>query len=72
MSVIFFFSTKANEWCATGVEILAGEGGLIAVDKLLDDAKSFGLTAPEQFRDMLLQTATQETRALVAQVRIYT
>ncbi|CAK1601730.1 unnamed protein product [Parnassius mnemosyne] len=59
---------KANEWCTTGVEILAGEGGLIAVDKLLDDAKSFGLTAPEQFRDMLLQSATQETRALVAQV----
>ncbi|KPI91814.1 Guanine nucleotide exchange factor DBS [Papilio xuthus] len=59
---------KANEWCATGVEILAGEGGLIAVDKLLEDAKSFGLTAPEEFRDMLLQSATQETRALVAQV----
>ncbi|XP_026320244.1 guanine nucleotide exchange factor DBS-like isoform X5 [Hyposmocoma kahamanoa] len=59
---------KANEWCATGVEILAGEGGLIAVDKLLEDAKSFGLTSPEQFRDMLMQSATQETRALVTQV----
>ncbi|XP_069362946.1 guanine nucleotide exchange factor DBS-like isoform X3 [Maniola hyperantus] len=59
---------KANEWCATGVEILAGEGGLIAVDKLLEDAKSFGLAAPEQFRDMLMQSATQETRALVTQV----
>ncbi|XP_068627025.1 guanine nucleotide exchange factor DBS-like isoform X4 [Battus philenor] len=59
---------KANEWCATGVEILAGEGGLIAVDKLLEDAKTFGLSSPEQFRDMLLQTATQETRALVSQV----
>ncbi|XP_026497163.1 guanine nucleotide exchange factor DBS-like isoform X2 [Vanessa tameamea] len=59
---------KANEWCATGVEILAGEGGLLAVDKLLDDAKSFGLDAPEPFRDMLLHSATQETRALVTQV----
>ncbi|CAH0724629.1 unnamed protein product, partial [Brenthis ino] len=59
---------KANDWCTTGVEILAGEGGLIAVDKLLEDAKSFGLAAPEQFRDMLLQSATQETRALVTQV----
>ncbi|XP_038207577.1 guanine nucleotide exchange factor DBS-like isoform X1 [Zerene cesonia] len=59
---------KANEWCTTGVEILAGEGGLIAVDKLLEDAKSFGLTSPDEFRDMLMQTATQETRALVTQV----
>ncbi|CAH2989559.1 unnamed protein product [Chilo suppressalis] len=59
---------KANEWCANGVELLAGEGGLIAVDKLLDDAKSFGLTAPEEFREMLMQSATQETRALVTQV----
>ncbi|KAG6446713.1 guanine nucleotide exchange factor DBS isoform X4 [Manduca sexta] len=59
---------KANEWCATGVEILAGEAGLIAVDKLLDDAQAFGLTAPDQFRDMLMQSATQETRALVTQV----
>ncbi|XP_012551107.1 guanine nucleotide exchange factor DBS isoform X2 [Bombyx mori] len=59
---------KANEWCATGVELLAGEGGLLAVDKLLEDAQSFGLTAPEQFRDMLMQSATQETRALVTQV----
>ncbi|XP_046961599.1 guanine nucleotide exchange factor DBS-like isoform X4 [Vanessa cardui] len=59
---------KANEWCATGVEILAGEGGLLAVDKLLDDAKGFGLAAPEPFRDMLLHSATQETRALVTQV----
>ncbi|XP_035444630.1 guanine nucleotide exchange factor DBS isoform X2 [Spodoptera frugiperda] len=59
---------KANEWCTTGVEILAGEGGLIAVDKLLEDAASFGLTAPDQFRDMLMQSATQETRALVTQV----
>lgn len=50
------------------MEILAGEGGLIAVDKLLEDAKSFGLTSPEQFRDMLMQSATQETRALVTQV----
>ncbi|CAG9796804.1 unnamed protein product [Diatraea saccharalis] len=59
---------KANEWCTTGVELLAGEGGLIAVDKLLEDARSFGLTAPEQFREMLMQSATQETRALVTQV----
>ncbi|KAJ0182717.1 hypothetical protein K1T71_002086 [Dendrolimus kikuchii] len=59
---------KANDWCATGVELLAGEGGLIAVDKLLEDAQTFGLTAPEQFRDMLMQSATQETRALVTQV----
>ncbi|KAG7310761.1 hypothetical protein JYU34_003572 [Plutella xylostella] len=59
---------KANEWCATGVELLAGEGGLIAVEKLLEDAKSFGLTAPDQFREMLMQSATQETRALVTQV----
>ncbi|KAJ2947678.1 hypothetical protein O0L34_g9443 [Tuta absoluta] len=59
---------KANEWCTTGVEILAGEGGLLAVDKLLEDAQSFGLTSPEQFRDMLMLTATQETRALVTQV----
>ncbi|CAK1544492.1 unnamed protein product [Leptosia nina] len=59
---------KANEWCTTGVEILAGEGGLIAVDKLLEDAKSFGLTSPDEFRDMLMQSATQETRALVTQV----
>ncbi|XP_061385704.1 guanine nucleotide exchange factor DBS-like isoform X1 [Danaus plexippus] len=59
---------KANDWCATGVEILAGEGGLIAVDKSLEDAKSFGLTSPEQFRDMLMQSATPETRALVTQV----
>ncbi|XP_050674224.1 guanine nucleotide exchange factor DBS-like isoform X3 [Leptidea sinapis] len=59
---------KANEWCTTGVEILAGEGGLIAVDKLLEDAKSFELTSPDGFRDMLMQSATQETRALVTQV----
>nr|XP_032528724.1 guanine nucleotide exchange factor DBS-like isoform X1 [Danaus plexippus plexippus] len=62
---------KANDWCATGVEILAGEGGLIAVDKSLEDAKSFGLTSPEQFRDMLMQSATPETRALVTQVMYY-
>ncbi|KOB78162.1 putative MCF.2 cell line derived transforming sequence-like protein [Operophtera brumata] len=49
------------------VEILAGEGGLIAVDKLLEDAQTFGLTAPEEFREMLMQSATQETRALVTQ-----
>ncbi|XP_045524670.1 guanine nucleotide exchange factor DBS-like isoform X2 [Pieris brassicae] len=59
---------KANEWCTTGVEILAGEGGLIAVDKLIEDAKTFGLTSPEEFREMLMQSATQETRALVTQV----
>ncbi|XP_075969433.1 guanine nucleotide exchange factor DBS-like isoform X3 [Anticarsia gemmatalis] len=59
---------KANEWCATGVELLAGEGGLIAVDKLLEDAQSFGLSAPDPFRDMLMHSATQETRALVTQV----
>ncbi|XP_041975646.1 guanine nucleotide exchange factor DBS-like isoform X3 [Aricia agestis] len=59
---------KANDWCATGVEILAAEGGLAAVDKLLEDAKSFDLTAPEEFREMLMQSATQETRALVTQV----
>ncbi|XP_072946179.1 guanine nucleotide exchange factor DBS-like isoform X2 [Epargyreus clarus] len=59
---------KANDWCATGVELLAGEGGLAAVDKLLEDAKSFGLTAPDDFREMLMQSATQETRALVTQV----
>ncbi|XP_045447310.1 guanine nucleotide exchange factor DBS-like [Melitaea cinxia] len=59
---------KANEWCATGVELLAGEGGLLAVDKLLEDARSFGLAAPDSFRDMLLTSATQETRALVTQV----
>ncbi|XP_026759073.2 guanine nucleotide exchange factor DBS-like isoform X4 [Galleria mellonella] len=59
---------KANEWCATGVELLAGDRGLVAVDKLLKDAESFGLTAPDQFRDMLMQSATQETRALVTQV----
>lgn len=38
------------------------------MDKLLEDAASFGLTAPDQFRDMLMQSATQETRALVTQV----
>ncbi|XP_047985219.1 guanine nucleotide exchange factor DBS-like isoform X2 [Leguminivora glycinivorella] len=59
---------KANDWCASGVEILAGEGGLIAVDKLLEDAQGFGLSAPDLFREALLQSATQETKALVAQV----
>ncbi|XP_049873150.1 guanine nucleotide exchange factor DBS-like isoform X2 [Pectinophora gossypiella] len=59
---------KANEWCTTGVELLAGEGGLLAVDKLLEDAQTFGLAAPDQFRDMLMHSATQETRALVTQV----
>ncbi|XP_073957891.1 guanine nucleotide exchange factor DBS-like isoform X4 [Choristoneura fumiferana] len=59
---------KANNWCASGVEILAGDGGLIAVDKLLEDACGFGLSAPENFREALLQSATQETRALVTQV----
>lgn len=38
------------------------------MDKLLEDAQSFDLTAPESFRDMLMQSATQETRALVTQV----
>ncbi|XP_053614201.1 guanine nucleotide exchange factor DBS-like isoform X2 [Plodia interpunctella] len=59
---------KANEWCATGVDLLAGEKGLVAVDRLIEDAKSFGLSTPEQFREMLMQSATQETRALVTQV----
>lgn len=65
---VFPTTPQSNEWCATGVEILAGEGGLIAVDKLIEDAKTFGLTAPDEFREMLMQSATQETRALVTQV----
>ncbi|CAB3240276.1 unnamed protein product [Arctia plantaginis] len=59
---------KANDWCANGVELLASEGGLTAVDKLIEDAQTFGLTGPDQFRDMLMHSATQETRALVTQV----
>ncbi|GBP44619.1 Probable guanine nucleotide exchange factor MCF2L2 [Eumeta japonica] len=59
---------KANEWCAIGVELLAGEGGLAAVERLLEEAREFGLKSPEEFKEMLMTSATQETRALVGQV----
>lgn len=59
---------KANEWCATGVELLAGQGGLAALEAFVTSAHLFGLSTPQEFRETLMQSATQETKALVTQV----
>lgn len=38
------------------------------LDVFIQAAHHFGLTAPNEFREALLKSATQETKALVTQV----
>lgn len=41
---------------------------LVSLEEFVQAAHLFGLTAPPEFREALLKSATQETKALVTQV----
>nr|XP_043066532.1 guanine nucleotide exchange factor DBS isoform X3 [Drosophila bipectinata] len=67
---------KANEWCANGVELLASQriekcSDSTDLDKLQDfitSASEFKLSSPSEFKKIILESTTPETKALVYQV----
>ncbi|XP_032311518.1 guanine nucleotide exchange factor DBS isoform X6 [Drosophila ananassae] len=67
---------KANEWCANGVELLASQriekcSAFTDLEKLQDfiaSASEFKLSSPSEFKKIILESTTPETKALVSQV----
>ncbi|XP_044571237.1 guanine nucleotide exchange factor DBS isoform X8 [Drosophila ananassae] len=67
---------KANEWCANGVELLASQriekcSAFTDLEKLQDfiaSASEFKLSSPSEFKKIILESTTPETKALVSQI----
>ncbi|XP_055603319.1 guanine nucleotide exchange factor DBS isoform X3 [Uranotaenia lowii] len=72
---------KANEWCARGIELLASqriekcsvsveiaEQSLAEIQEYLASAAEFKLSSPQEFRSLIQESQTLETKALVSQV----
>lgn len=76
---------QANSWCARGIELLASqriekcsispeyaEESLQELQQFVLSASEFCITSsPTELRDVFQESATPETKALVAQVSIF-
>ncbi|XP_062710424.1 guanine nucleotide exchange factor DBS isoform X4 [Aedes albopictus] len=72
---------KANKWCARGIELLAtqriekcsvsaeiAEQSLQEIQEYLATAAEFKLSSPKEFKNVIQESTTLETKALVSQV----
>ncbi|XP_055535953.1 guanine nucleotide exchange factor DBS isoform X3 [Wyeomyia smithii] len=72
---------KANKWCARGIELLATQRiekcsvsaeiagqSLLEIQDFLASAAEFKLSSPMEFRNVIQESITLETKALVSQV----
>lgn len=80
--VLFYYClTKANIWCARGIELLASqriekcsvsvdiaEQSLQEIQEFLASAAEFRVSSPREFRNVFEESQTPETKALVTQV----
>lgn len=72
---------QANKWCARGIELLAtqriekcsvsaeiAEQSLQEIQEYLATAAEFKLSSPKEFKNVIQESTTLETKALVSQV----
>ncbi|XP_058836387.1 guanine nucleotide exchange factor DBS isoform X3 [Topomyia yanbarensis] len=72
---------KANKWCARGIELLATQRiekcsvsaeiaaqSLLEIQEFLVSAAEFKLSSPKEFKNVIQESTTLETKALVSQV----
>ncbi|XP_058464831.1 guanine nucleotide exchange factor DBS isoform X3 [Malaya genurostris] len=72
---------KANKWCARGIELLATQRiekcsvsaeiagqSLLEIQEFLASAAEFKLSSPKEFKNVIQESITLETKALVSQV----